>query len=104
MEKVYYSIKEVSEISGLPFSTLRYWEQIFPMLRPHRNQGMTRFYTKSDLELIVKIKFLRDEQHLSVAAIKKRLKVGDDTIERRMQLTELLKRIREELVAIRANI
>lgn len=104
MEKMYYSIKEVSEISGLPFSTLRYWEQVFPTLRPHRNQGMTRFYTQADVDLVVKIKFLRDEQHLSVAAIKKRLKVGDDDIERRMQMTELLKKIREELVAIRANI
>lgn len=102
--KVYYSIKEVSEITSLPFSTLRYWEQIFPTLRPHRNQGKTRFYTPSDLEMVKKIKYLRDEQHLSVAAIKKRLKVGDNDIERRMQMTELLKKIRQELINIRADI
>lgn len=104
MGKEYYSIKEVSEIAGLPFSTLRYWESVFPTLRPHRNEGKTRFYTPEDLELVKKIKYLRDEQHLSVAAIKKRLEVGDNDIERRMQMTEILKHIRKELEEIRTSI
>ncbi len=103
-EKTYYSIKEVSDISGLPFSTLRYWEQVFPQLRPHRNQGQTRFYTPEDVEMVRRIKYLRDEQHLSVAAIKKRLKVGDNELERRMQMTTLLKQVKTELEAIRAKI
>ena len=32
--KLYYSIKEVAEMFDLPESTLRYWEQEFPFLRP----------------------------------------------------------------------
>ena len=36
--KLYYSIKEVAEMFDLPESTLRYWEQEFPFLRPKTNQ------------------------------------------------------------------
>ena len=32
--KLYYSIKEVAEMFDLPESTLRYWEQEFPFLKP----------------------------------------------------------------------
>ena len=32
--KLYYSIKEVAEMFDQNESTLRYWEQEFPMLKP----------------------------------------------------------------------
>ena len=32
--KLYYSIKEVAEMFDLNESTLRYWEQEFPSLKP----------------------------------------------------------------------
>ena len=32
--KLYYSISEVAQMFGLNESTLRYWEQEFPSLRP----------------------------------------------------------------------
>ena len=32
--KLYYSISEVAKMFGLNESTLRYWEQEFPFLKP----------------------------------------------------------------------
>ena len=36
-EKLYYSISEVSRITGLEPYVLRYWEKEFPLLKPKKN-------------------------------------------------------------------
>ena len=56
IDKRYYKIKEVSEILNLPQSTLRFWETQFPLLKPKRNDGGTRFYTPGDIEVLKMIK------------------------------------------------
>lgn len=104
MERIYYSIKEVSERAGVPFSTLRYWEQEIPQLRPHRNEGKTRFYTPEDVQLIEQIKYLREDQKLTIKAIKHRLSVDKQGVESRQKIAGLLKQIRQELVDIQSNI
>ena len=43
MEKLYYSISEVSEILGVTQSNLRFWEKEFKQLKPKRNAKGTRF-------------------------------------------------------------
>lgn len=104
MERIYYSIKELSEMTGLPFSTLRYWEKTFPELRPHRNTGKTRFYTREDIELVKKIKFLREEQQLSIPAVQRRLRTDKTGVDHRQKMSDLLQEIRQELVEIRNTI
>ncbi len=101
MERVYYGIKEVSEMTGLPFGTLRYWEKVIPLLHPKKNAGLTRFYTPEDVELIKQIKYLRDEQHLSVEGINKRLRADRAGINKQQYVAEQLHRLRDELVELR---
>ncbi len=101
MERIYYSIKEVSEMTDLPFSTLRYWETTFPQLTPKKNAGKTRFYTPEDIKTIRRIKYLRDAQHLPIKAIQQRLDNDATGVDIRQRQTELLRKIREELVTLR---
>ncbi len=101
MERIYYSIKEVSEMTDLPFSTLRYWETVFPQLSPKKNAGKTRFYTPDDIKVIERIKYLRDAQHLPIRSIANRLENDATGIDLRQRQTELLLKIREELVILR---
>lgn len=103
-QRVYYSIKEVSERLGVPYSTLRYWENIIPELKPHRNEGKTRFYTEQDIALLEQIKYLREEQHFSVKAIQKHLLAHPQTVDKNQQLTRLLQQIRQELVELKSMI
>ena len=73
--KVYYSISEVRKQTGLPPSTLRYWEEQFEQLSPYKDEKRNRYYTEQDIELIKQIKFIRDELHITrIAAIRKELK------------------------------
>ena len=64
IKKLYYSISEVSKITGLEQYVLRYWETEFPELKPAKNRAGNRIYTNKDIKLIMHIKhLLRDEKY-----------------------------------------
>ena len=52
--KLYYSIKEVAEMFELNESTLRYWEQEFPFLKPKTSgAAKVRQYQEKDIEQVL---------------------------------------------------
>jgi DNA-binding transcriptional MerR regulator len=64
IKKLYYSISEVSKITGLEQYVLRYWESEFPQLKPAKNRAGNRIYTNKDIKLILHIKqLLRDDKY-----------------------------------------
>ena len=64
IKKLYYSISEVSKITGLEQYVLRYWETEFEQLNPAKNRAGNRIYTNRDIKLILEIKrLLRDERY-----------------------------------------
>lgn len=64
IKKLYYSISEVSRITGLEQYVLRYWETEFDQLKPAKNRAGNRIYTNKDIKLIMHIKqLLRDEKY-----------------------------------------
>src|SRR3989337_1838847 len=64
IKKLYYSISEVSKITGLEQYVLRYWETEFDQLKPAKNRAGNRIYTNKDIKLIIHIKqLLRDEKY-----------------------------------------
>lgn len=103
--KVYYSISEVSRMTQLPVSTLRYWEEQFVQLQPYKNEKGKRFYTERDIELIKQIKFIRDDLHITrIEAIQTELQQGSKKIESRQRAMEFLLKIRQQLVDLRSQI
>ncbi|MCF0210911.1 MAG: MerR family transcriptional regulator [Bacteroidales bacterium] len=77
-EKLYYSIKEVSEKFNIPYSTLRYWEEEFPKFRIHRNQRGVRMYNKSNIEMLEKIVYLTRERKMTIEGAKLALRTKED--------------------------
>lgn len=64
LKKLYYSISEVSKLTGLEQYILRYWETEFEQLKPGKNRAGNRIYTNKDIKLILNIKkLLRDEKY-----------------------------------------
>lgn len=53
-----YSISELEEISGVKAHTIRTWEKRYGVVKPARNASNVRYYTESDLRLLVNIAFL----------------------------------------------
>ncbi|MDE6306272.1 MAG: MerR family transcriptional regulator [Muribaculaceae bacterium] len=97
-QKKYYKIREVSELTGLPLSTLRFWEAQFPgYLHPKRNDGGTRFYTPADLETVQMLKYLIKEKGLKLDAAKAQLKANPEGVIRRYQTIARLQHARNIL-------
>ena len=72
-EKLYYSISEVSEATGVKAHVLRYWESQFPMLRPRKSRGGMRMYRAKDAALIQRIKHLLYDRGFTIAGARRKL-------------------------------
>jgi len=56
------TIKQISEATGIPNHTLRFWEKEFcGILVPSRTKGGQRRYSLQHIEIIEKIKSLKEE-------------------------------------------
>ena len=68
LDKKFYKIGDVSEILGIPESTLRYWESQFTIIKPKRNKKNIRYYTPHDIEMISRVYYLVKEKGLKLDA------------------------------------
>ena len=57
-KKIYYSIGEVCDLSGLKAHVLRYWETQFDVLKPTKNRARNRVYRSRDVEVVLLVKHL----------------------------------------------
>ncbi len=71
--KKFYTIGEVSRLTGVRPHVLRYWETRGKILRPYRKTSRHRLYRTADIQLIFEIKRLRDEEKLTIAAMRRQL-------------------------------
>ena len=71
--KVYYSIGEVCDLTGLKPHVLRYWESQFEILNPTKNRAGNRVYRAKDIELVLLVKHLLYEQKYTIEGANKRL-------------------------------
>ena len=71
--KVYYSIGEVCDLTGLKPHVLRYWETQFEVLNPGKNRAGNRVYQSRDIELVLLVKNLLYEKKYTIEGANKRL-------------------------------
>lgn len=104
-EKIYYSLRETEIETGVPASTLRYWEKQFEQLTPRKDGHGNRYYTREDQELIKRIRFIRDELKITrIEAIRKELSSNTKRSDERQAALDILLRVRDELCEIRKMI
>lgn len=97
LNKRYYKIREVSDMLDLPIPTLRFWEKQFPQLHPRRNEGMTRFYTPSDIETIRMVKYLLKDRGLKIEAARQQMKTNSSAVIKRREAVIRLQGVRAVL-------
>lgn len=104
-ERRYYSLKETEQETGVPASTLRYWEKQFDALDPRKDGHGNRYYTREDQDLIKRIKYIRDELHITrIEAIRRELSANTKHSDERQAALDILLRVKEELSKIRKMI
>ena len=103
--KLYYSIKEVAEMFELNESTLRYWEQEFPSLRPKvSGPSKVRQYQEKDIEQIRVINSLVKVRGFKIAAARKILSKNRKGVEKTTDVLETLIDLRAELQTLKKQL
>jgi DNA-binding transcriptional MerR regulator len=73
-EKEYFSIGDVSRVTGVKPYVLRYWESRFGLLRPSRRESGQRKFTRKDVETIVQIKELLYDRRFTIEGARRHLR------------------------------
>jgi DNA-binding transcriptional MerR regulator len=71
--KLYYSISEVCQLTGLEQHVLRYWETEFPQLKPKKNRSGNRAYRNKEIKLIRYIKYLLYDEQYTIQGAKRKI-------------------------------
>ena len=83
-DDAYKTIGEVVKILDLksrsgqktPTHTIRFWEKEFKQIKPKILSGNRRYYDKTNIDLLKKIKFLLKDQGMTINGVKKLLNSG----------------------------
>lgn len=99
-DKQFYKIRDVAEFLGVNASTLRYWEDEFPEVKPRRSPTNQRYYKPEDIEILRIIHYLVKVKGLRIEAAKQELAHNRKNISKRVQVIDILKDTRNELKGI----
>lgn len=101
IEKIFYSIGEVADIIGENQSLIRYWENTFDALKPHKNKKGTRLFTKEDIETVKIIHYLVKQRGLTIKGAQQKLKDNREETIHNFEIVQRLQDVRRQLVEIR---
>ena len=101
IEKLYYSIGEVSEMVGQEAHVLRYWEEEFDVLNPRKNRAGRRVYTKEDIETVERIRHLLKDEKYTIEGARQAIQRDVRRAETQEEIEGDLKALRSFLVELR---
>ena len=109
IQRLYYSIADVSKITGLKQYVLRYWETEFQELRPAKNRAGNRIYRKNDIRLVFLIKRLLYQEKYTIEGARQKLQKLKTEKDSQMHLSlssfkvdDVIEEVRAELKEILA--
>ncbi len=70
-DKSFFKIGEVSALTKLPASVLRFWESEFSFLHPRKSQGRHRVYDRQSIETVLEIKRMLYEEGYTIMGLKR---------------------------------
>lgn len=95
--KRYYSISEVAEMFDVSKSLIRFWENEFEILKPHKNSKGDRRFTQQNLEQLQLIYHLVKERGFTLSGAKQELKRQQEHEKEKTEVIETLERLKKML-------
>ena len=103
--KLYYSISEVAQMFQLNESTLRYWEQEFPFLKPKtKGPSKIRQYSEKDIEQIKLIHNLVKVRGMKLSAARETISKNRQGATQSSELIQRLQAVRQELLGLKREL
>jgi len=104
IEKVFYSIGEVADLFGVNTSNIRFWENEFDILKPHKNLKGNRMFTNDDIENLKIIYHLLKEKGMTIRGAQKKLKENKEDTLQNYEVVSRLQGIRQMLMDIKEEL
>jgi DNA-binding transcriptional MerR regulator len=104
LSKKYFKIGEVSEMLGIPASTLRFWEKSFPQIKPLKTKKGDRLYTAKDLDVLKNIHYLSHKKGVKLAQVSKKVKREDNLLDPKMEAIKALRELKEKLLKLKQQL
>ena len=101
IEKLYYSIGEVSKMLDVPVSTVRFWENEFDILKPMKNKKGNRMFTPADIRNLKIIHHLLKNEGMTLPGAKKKLSGKWEETDYKYEVNESLQKIKNLLLDLR---
>ncbi len=101
IEKLYYTIGEVSEMFNVNSSLIRYWEKEFTVLKPKKNKKGNRLFTQKDIDNLHLIYHLVKERGMTLKGAKMKLRENKEDTLNNFEVIKILKDIKEQLIVIK---
>ena len=104
IEKIFYSIGEVAELFDVNTSNIRFWENEFDILKPHKNNKGNRMFTLEDIENLKIIYYLLKERGMTIKGAQKKLKDNKDDTLQNYEVVNRLQEIKKMLIEIKEEL
>ena len=103
IDKMFYSIGEVSKMFDVNTSLIRFWEKEFDIIAPKKSSTGKRQFTKKDIYNFRVIYHLVKEKGFTLQGAKEKLKRDKKEIANTINLKNKLKSIRAKLVSFKES-
>lgn len=104
IEKVYYTIGEISDMFDVAPSLIRFWETEFENLNPRKNSQGKRQYNKEDIEELKLIYHLLKEKGFTIPGAREKIRMDKKKASDRMEAIKSLEKVKGFLIDIKKNL
>lgn len=104
VEKLYYTIGEVSKMFNVNTSLIRFWEKEFEIIKPKKNKKGNRLFTPKDVDHFHIIYHLVKEKGYTLSGAKERLAQNSEGVESNTEVIKTLKEIRAFLIDVKGKL
>jgi len=104
LTKRYYSISEVADMFNVSKSLVRFWEQEFSSLKPHKSRNGERLFTPKNIAQFELIYHLVKERGFTLKGAKKEIKARKQRLKQKEKILKKLQQVRRGLEDLKVEV
>ncbi|UEG51751.1 MerR family transcriptional regulator [Mucilaginibacter daejeonensis] len=101
INKMYYTMGEVTAMFGVNHSLLRYYEKEFDVLQPKKNKKGNRYFTTEDIENLKIIFHLVRDKGFTIQGAKDHMKSNTNEVKDQQTILNSLENLKKFLLEVR---
>ncbi|QNK63590.1 MerR family transcriptional regulator [Pedobacter sp. PAMC26386] len=104
INKMYYTMGEVTEMFNVNASQIRFYEKEFDVLQPKKNKKGNRLFTPEDIENLKIIFHLVDDKGFTLKGAKDHLKNNSSDVKENQKIIASLEKLKDFLLKLNDEI